>query len=109
MADAKTDFTENLPAKIAANKDAARSAGAVFLFKITGDGGGTWTVDLKGDDVGVKEGEAGTPDCTIEVSADDWKTISDSKFAQAMPLFFQGKLKVTGNAMLATKLQQLLG
>ena len=27
----------------------------------------------------------------------------------AMQLYFQGKLKVTGNAMLATKLQQILG
>jgi putative sterol carrier protein len=108
MPDAQTDFTKNLPSKIESDPDTARSVNAVFLFKITGDGGGTWTVDLKGDAPGVKEGEAGTADCTLEVSAEDWKTISDDP-TKAMPLFFQGKLKVTGNAMLATQLQKLLG
>jgi putative sterol carrier protein len=105
MPDAKTDFTKNLPEKIAADPDAARAVNAVFLFKI--DGAGTWTLDLKGDDPGVKDGEVGTPDCTLEMSADDWKSISDNP-QSAMALYFQGKLKVSGNAMLATKLQQIL-
>lgn len=107
MADAKTDFTKILPEKIKADPDKFKAAGFVFLFKITGDDGGTWTLDLKGDDIGVKDGETSPPDTTIEVSADDWKSMSDSNFANAMPLFFQQKLKVTGNVMLATKLQQL--
>ncbi len=108
MPDAKTDFTTTFPEKIAANPDAAKAANAIFLFKITGDDGGTWTVDLKGDEPGVKEGAVGTPDCTLELSSEDWKTISEN-WQQAMPLYFQGKLKVTGNAMLATKLQQIFG
>jgi putative sterol carrier protein len=106
MADAKTDFSEKIPNKIEANPDSSKAINAVYLFKITGDGGGTWTVNLK-DDLGVKEGEHGTPDCTIELSDEDWKSISDNP-AAAMPLFFQGKLKVSGNTMLATKLQQIL-
>jgi putative sterol carrier protein len=108
MPDAKTDFTTNLPKKIASDPDRAKAINAVFLFKISGDDGGTWTVDLKGDEMGVKEGEVGTPDCTLELTSDDWKTISDNP-QSAMGLYFQGKLKVSGNAMLATKLQQLLG
>jgi putative sterol carrier protein len=108
MPDAKTDFTKNLPEKIAGDPDRARAIGAIFLFKISGDEGGTWTVDLRGDDVGVKEGEVGTPDCTLELSDADWRQISDNP-QSAMALYFQGKLKVGGNAMLATKLQQLLG
>ena len=106
MPDAKTDFNENLPSKIANDPDASRAIGAIFLFKITGDEGGTWTVDLK-EDLGVKEGEHGTPDCTLELTTEDWQQISDNP-GSAMQLYFQGKLKVSGNAMLATKLQQLL-
>jgi putative sterol carrier protein len=106
MADAKTDFNQNIPNKIRTNPDASKAIGAVFLFKITGDNGGTWTVNLK-DDLGVKEGEHGAADCTIEVSADDWKTMSENPSA-GMQLFFQGKLKVAGNTLLATKLQQIL-
>ena len=51
MPDAQTDFTQSLPSKISANQEQFKSIGAVFLFKISGDGGGTWTIDLK-DDVG---------------------------------------------------------
>lgn len=108
MPDAKTDFTKNLPEKIASDPDAAKAINAIFLFKIEGDEGGTWTVDLKSDEPGVKEGDAGGADCTLEMSAEDWKAISDNP-QSAMALYFQGKLKVSGNAMLATKLQQLLG
>ena len=107
MADAQTDFTTHFPSKISADPDAAKSIGAVFLFKIGGDNGGTWTLNLK-DEVGVYEGEKGSADCTLEMSNEDWGQISENPQA-AMQLYFQGKLKVTGNAMLATKLQQFLG
>ena len=106
MADAKTDFSEKIPNKIQADPEASKAIGAVFLFKISGDDGGTWTVNLK-DDLGVKEGEHGEPDVTLELSDEDWATISDDPQA-AMNLFFQNKLKVSGNPMLATKLQQIL-
>lgn len=107
MADAKTDFERNIPDKIAADPDKAKNIGAIYLFKINGDEGGTWTVNLK-DAPGVSSGDAGNAECTLEMSSDDWKTISENP-SSAMQLYFQGKLKVSGNAMLATKLQQILG
>ena len=107
MADAKTDFTTKIPGKISGNPDAARAIGAVFLFRISGDQGGVWTLNLK-DNLGVQEGEHGPADCTLELTNDDWKTMSENPGA-AMQLYFQGKLKVSGNAMLATKLQSILG
>lgn len=106
MADAKTDFTTNIPEKIGANPDAAKEIGATFLFRIAGDQGGTWTVNLK-DDVGVKDGEHGEPDVTLELSDEDWKTMSEDPSA-AMNLFFQNKLVIKGNVALATKLQAIL-
>lgn len=108
MPDAKTDFTKNLPEKIASDPERAKEINAVFLFKVEGDDGGTWTVDLKSDPPGVKEGDAGGADCTLEMSAEDWQAISDNP-QSAMALYFQGKLKISGNAMLATSLQKLLG
>ena len=106
MADPKTDFGTNIPAKITADPAKAKSVGAIYLFKITGDDGGVWTVNLK-DNPGVSEGDAGNAECTLEMNAGDWNTISANPQA-AMQLYFQGKLKVAGNAMLATKLQQFL-
>jgi len=108
MPDAQTDFTKNLPEKIGSDPDRAKEINAIFLFKIEGEGGGTWTVDLKGDSPGVSEGEVGTPDCTLELSGEVGRDISDNP-QQAMAVYFQGKLKVSGNARLATKLQHLLG
>lgn len=107
MADAKTDFESNIPEKITSNPENAKSIDAIFLFKISGDNGGTWTVNLK-EEPGVKEGEHGEADCTLELSDTDWEAISENP-SSAMQLFFQGKLKVQGNPMLATKLQQILG
>lgn len=106
MADATSDFGTRLPTKISGNPDEAKAIGAVFLFKITGDGGGVWTVDCK-TNPGVREGDDGSADVTLELTAADWATISTNPGA-AMQLYFTGKLKVTGNAMLATKLQKLL-
>lgn len=106
MADAKTYFGTELPAKLSAHPDKAKEIGGTFLFKITGQDGGEWTVNCK-DDVGVSEGVVGSPDCTIEVASDDWETISADP-AAAMQLFFAGKLKVSGDMTLATKLQQIL-
>lgn len=107
MPDAKTDFEKNIPDKISADPEKAKTVGAIYLFKISGDDGGTWTVNLK-DDPGVEEGDQGNAECTLEMSSEDWKSISENPQA-AMQLYFQGKLKVSGNAMLATKLQQILG
>lgn len=107
MADAQTSFETAIPGRINADLAKAKSIGAIFVFKITGDGGGTWTVDLK-NDVGVRAGEADGADCTLELSHEDWQTISENPSA-AMGLFFQGRIKVSGNPMLATKLQEILG
>ena len=106
MPDAKTDFTKNLPEKISGDPEAAKEIDAVFLFRITGDDGGTWTVNCR-DEVGVFEGEKGEADVTLELTDEDWQQISDNP-QLAMQLYFQGKLKVSGDAMKATKLQQLL-
>lgn len=106
MSDVKADFESGIANKISSDVEKAKAIGAVFLFKITGDGGGTWTVNLK-DNPGVTEGDAGNAECTLELAAEDWKTINTNPQA-AMQLYFQGKLKVAGNPMLATKLQQIL-
>ena len=107
MPNAQTDFTKTLPEKIAGDPDNAKEIDAIFLFKISGDDGGTWTVDCR-DDLGVHDGEHGEADVTLELTNEDWEAISENP-AMAMQLYFQGKLKVTGNAMLATKLQGILG
>lgn len=107
MPDAHTSFTHNIPASIANDVEKAKAVDAVFLFKVNGEGGGVWTVNMK-DAPGVREGDSGNAECTIELSSDDWKAMTD-KPGSAMQFFLQGKIKVTGNALLATKLQSVIG
>jgi len=104
--DAKTLFDEKLPAILTKAPDKAREIDAIYVFNITGDNGGMWTVDLKSDPPFVKQGDEGTSECTIEVSDEDFSSILKDP-QQGMQLFFQGKLKVTGNPMLATKIQEV--
>lgn len=100
-------FDEQIPDALAKYPDKAKQVGAIYLFKITGEGGGEWLVDLKSDPPTCKPGADGGPQCTIEVAADDFQAMLGNP-AQAMQLFMAGKLKVTGDMMLATKLQSLL-
>ncbi|MEM7137276.1 MAG: SCP2 sterol-binding domain-containing protein [Myxococcota bacterium] len=107
MPDAQTSFTENIPQSIEQDVERAKAVGAVFLFKVHGAGGGVWTVNMK-DTPGVSEGDSGDAECTIEISSEDWKALTEKPSA-AMQFFMNGKIKLTGNALLATKLQAVIG
>ena len=62
------------------------------------------------DDRGARsyrgDGDSGKAQCTVEVSHEDFKTMLGDPNA-GMQLYFQGKLRVSGDPMLAMKLQQL--
>lgn len=99
-------FDELVPAALANFPDKAKEVNAIYCFKIGGDGGGEWTVDLVNSPPSCIKGDAGKAQCTVEVAAEDFKTMLGNPQA-GMQLYFQGKLKVTGDPMLATKLQKL--
>lgn len=107
MPDAQTSFTQSIPQSIEKDVDRAKEVDAVFLFKVNGDRGGVWTVNMK-DAPGVTEGDSGNAECTIEISTEDWKALTE-KPGTAMQFFMNGKIKLTGNALLATKLQAVIG
>jgi hypothetical protein len=99
-------FDVQVPDALKQHPEKAREIGAIYLFKITGDGGDTWTVDLKNDPPTCQKGDKGGAQCTVEVAHADFKEMLKNP-ALGMQLYFQGKLRVTGDPMLATKLQKL--
>ncbi|MGB8329367.1 MAG: SCP2 sterol-binding domain-containing protein [Polyangiales bacterium] len=107
MPDAQTSFTQDIPRRIERDVERAKAVNAIFLFKVNGEDGGIWTVNMK-DAPGVTVGDAGNAECTIELSTRDWKAMTE-KPGTAMQFFMQGKIRVTGNALLATKLQSVIG
>ena len=82
---------------------------AVFQWNITKDGTvvATWTVDLKNGSGSVYTGGAKEKaGCVLTLSDDDMQALASGKL-DAMKAFMSGKLKVSGNVMLAQKLQGL--
>lgn len=104
--DAKTLFGTRLPKILQDSPQRARELGAIYLMRISGENGGTWTVDLKNDPPSVKEGDAGNSDCVVEMSDLDFENLLADK-SQGMQMFLEGKIQIS-NPMLATKLVDLL-
>jgi putative sterol carrier protein len=104
----RTFFDQKVPAVLSNSPEKVKDVGAVYLFKLSGDDGGTWTVDLVSTPPTCKPGEHGVAQCTIEASDADFRGMIDGGMQAAMSLFFSGKLKVSGDPTLATKLSKLL-
>jgi hypothetical protein len=104
----KAFFDTKVPAALAANPEKAKDVAAVYLFKVSGPDGGTWTADLLASPPTCVAGEVGKPQCTIEATDDDFRSMVDGGMQAAMTLFFSGKLKVSGDPTLATKLSKIL-
>ena len=102
----KKIFEERIKGQVMSDPARAKQINAVYQFNITGDGGGTWTVDLTKPE--VKSGAADSPGCTITVGDKDFVDLVTGKLNGQMA-FMAGKLKVSGNMGLAMKLGQVLG
>ena len=104
--DAKELFDVMVPDALKKWPDKAKEVNAIYGFKVTGEGGGEWTVNLTSDPPTCVPGDSGNAQCSIEVSNEDFQSMLTNPQI-GMQLYFQGKLKVTGDPMLATKLQQV--
>ncbi len=104
--DIKKLFNDELPAALSKNAEDAKTIGAKFQMNITGPTGGDWNIDVSATGPVCKAG-TGEADCTISISDEDFQKLVENPQANGMQLFFAGKLKVTGNQMLAMKLQKL--
>lgn len=80
---------------------------AVYQFKISGDGGGDWYVDVKDDAFSVGEGVHDSPSVTYEVGADHYLKIINGKMNGRMAVLTR-KMKVNGSIPAAMKMQKFL-
>jgi putative sterol carrier protein len=97
-----------IPTLLKAKPELAKDLNAVVHFVVSGDGGGTWTLDCTKDSDWVTEGANGTPKMTISVSNEDFVKIR-AKQMNAQMAAMQGKLKFKPMDMgLAMKLAKLL-
>ncbi|NWW07400.1 HSDL2 protein, partial [Oreocharis arfaki] len=92
----------------AMTEEYVRSTQGVFQFELSGDGGGTWYIDLK-----TKGGSAGfgkppvTADVVMSMSSADFVKMFTGKLKPTLA-FMSGKLRIKGNMALAIKLEKML-
>ena len=89
---------------IEAKPEKVKEIGAVFLFKITGPQGGVYHLDLM-DSPGVTFDEKDAQ-CTFEVRDRDFIKL----YKGVLPGYkaaLSGKLKISGNLLLATRLSEV--
>ncbi len=104
----KTILENEIPNLLTARPELAKDINAIIHFNITGEQGGTWTMDLTKSSDWVKTGADGTPKMTITVSDQDFMKIRQKQLNAQMAAM-QGKLKFKPMDMgLAMKLGKLL-
>jgi putative sterol carrier protein len=99
-------FNEEMPTALAKHAEEAKTVGAKFQMNITGPTGGEWNIDVTASGPTCKPG-SGPADCTMTLSDEDFQKLLENPQANGMQLYFSGKLKMSGNPMLAVKLQKL--
>lgn len=100
-------FDQKVPENLRTKGDKISSINAVYEFQITGDNGGTWTLDLTAPGGSVCSGSSGKANCTVTMESANFVDLVTGKLNPQMA-FMTGKLKVAGNMGLALKLTNIL-
>ncbi len=106
ITDAGEIFDTRIPERLRTRPELIEKVNATYKFVVSGEGGGTWVVDLTQPGGKVVAGDSGAM-CTITVGAKDLIDIVNGKLG-ATAAFMTGKLKVAGDMGLALKLGTLL-
>jgi putative sterol carrier protein len=104
-ANPKEYFETDVASKLKDKPEIAQKINAIYQFNITGDTGGSWTVDLVKPE--VREGEDAGARCTVTVKDEDFMKIVSGQLNPQMA-FMSGKLKIGGDMSLAMKLGEIL-
>ena len=86
---------------------AAKGVDAVYQFNLTGDGGGTWHIDIKDGSWNVVEGAHADPSSVITADAGNYVKIANGDM-NGLRAVMTRKMTVSGNLVLARKMQQML-
>ena len=88
------------------NPDAAAGLDAVFQFDISGDQAGQWHVIVKDQACRILEGSHASPNGTFSMASNDFMDMMTGKVS-GQAAFFSGRLRVSGDLMMAQRLENL--
>jgi putative sterol carrier protein len=88
------------------NAAAAQGVNATLQWELSGEGGGTWALEIANGACKLIEGGVQNPKTTFILAASDWVAIATGKL-NPMNAFMTGKLKVQGDQSIALKMQSM--
>ena len=103
MADISRIF-EAMPGRFMADK--AGNMNATVQFELTGEGGGTWHVNVADGQCTSSKGAVDNPTASIKMDADDYSDMMSGKL-NPMTAFMTGKVKVEGDLNTVMKFQTI--
>ena len=83
----------------------ARGVDAVVQFQLSGEGGGSWYVVIKGGNCEVVEGVNDSAQATVRMTASDYVALSTGKLG-GMRAYLTGRVKISGDQTLLRKMQK---
>jgi hypothetical protein len=102
-------FEERLPARLSAKPALGRQINGSYQICLTGEGGGSWVIDLtRGDHGEVRRGTLDDADIRVTMAVDDFVDLARGKLEIQMAIV-RGKLQFEGHLQLALWLRQLVG
>lgn len=104
VADQVKEIFNQMPAQF--NADAAKGMTSVIQFNLSGDGGGSYYIEIKDGACTTSEGSHASPNMTMTIAASDYVDMISGKLNGQMA-FMSGKLKIAGDMSLAMKMQTL--
>ena len=104
VADQVKEIFNQMPAQF--NADAAKGMTSVIQFNLSGDGGGSYYIEIKDGACTASEGSHASPNMTMTIAASDYVDMISGKLNGQMA-FMSGKLKIAGDMGLAMKMQQI--
>src|SRR4051794_326537 len=88
------------------NPTAAAGLNKIFQWEISGEEAGKWAVKIANKNCEVIPGGVDNPNITLIMSDKNWLAIAKGEM-DAMNAYMTGKVKVTGDMMLAMRIPQL--
>ncbi|GAC1394764.1 MAG: SCP2 sterol-binding domain-containing protein [Ktedonobacteraceae bacterium] len=88
------------------NPSAAAGLNKTFQWDISGEQAGKWALKIANQTCELIRGQAEKPDITMSMKDTDWLAIAEGTL-QPMIAFSTGKVKVTGDMMLAMRVPNL--
>jgi putative sterol carrier protein len=104
MAETVKKILDSMPQHF--NPDAAAGLDAIFQFDISGEEAGQWHLVVKDQQCQILEGSHDGPNVTYSMASNDFVDMMTGKLS-GQAAFFSGKLRVSGDLMLAQRLESL--